>query len=80
MFECENDDKVQIDSQLSHYECPMLNDFELYNVHAERAEIEKWYILNTKIDYVQYNRNELSSNRVKSNKLKINVKRGIDNY
>ena len=32
----------------------MLNDFELYNVHAGSAEIEKWSIFNAKIDYVEY--------------------------
>ena len=59
--ECENDDKQQIKSYLNHHECAMLNYFELYNVHAESAEIEKWSILNTKVDYVEYNRKELSS-------------------
>ena len=37
----------------------MVNDFELYNVNAESAEIEKQSILNTKFDYVEYNRKEL---------------------
>ena len=41
MYACENDDKSHIDSQLNPYECAMLSDFELYNVHAESAEIEK---------------------------------------
>ena len=31
----------QIDLQLSHYECAMLKDFELYNVLAESAAIGK---------------------------------------
>ena len=31
----------------------MLNDFELYSVHAECAETEKWSVLNTKTDYVE---------------------------
>ena len=39
MNECENDDKPEIDSQLNPYECAMVNDFELYNVHTESAEI-----------------------------------------
>ena len=43
----------------------MLNDSELYNVHAESAEIETWSILSIQIDYVGYNRKLLSSNRVK---------------
>ena len=30
----------------------MLNDFELYNVQTESAEIEKWFILSTEVDYV----------------------------
>ena len=54
-----NDDKPQIDLQLNHYECAMLNDFELYNVHAKSAESEKWSILNIKIDWVEHNRKEL---------------------
>ena len=28
----------------------MLNDFELYNVHADSAEIEKWTIPSTKVE------------------------------
>ena len=43
----------------------MLNDFELYNVHAESAEIETLSFLNTRIDYVEYNRKQLPSNRVR---------------
>ena len=43
----------------------MLNDFELYNVCVKSALIEKCFILNTKIDYVEYNRKELPSDRVK---------------
>ena len=42
----------------------MLNDFEIYNVHSECAEIEKCSILNTRIDYIEYNRKEVPSNRV----------------
>ena len=41
MYECENDVKPQVDLQLNPYECAMLNDFELCNVHAESAEIDK---------------------------------------
>ena len=65
MYECENDCKPQVDIQLNPIECAMLNDFELYIVHAESAEIEKWSILNTKIDYVEYSRKELPSKRIK---------------
>ena len=65
MYECENNDKPQTDSQLNPYECAISNDFELYNIHSDNAEIEKWSIVNTKIDYVEYNRNEVPSNRVK---------------
>ena len=49
MHECKNDDKPQIDSQLSPYECAVFNNFELYNIHAKSAEIEKWSILNMEI-------------------------------
>ena len=48
----------------------MCNDFELYSVHAESAEIEMWSILNTKFDYVNYYRKKLPSKRVKFNKTK----------
>ena len=41
MYEYENNDKPQIDLKLNPYECAMLNDFELYNICAESAEIEK---------------------------------------
>ena len=34
----------------------MLIDFELYIIYAESTEIEKWFILKTKIEYVEYNR------------------------
>ena len=65
VYECEQDDKPQVDSQLNPYEYAMLNDFVLNNVHAECAENEKWSILDNKIDYVEYSRKELLSNRVK---------------
>ena len=43
----------------------MFNDFELHNVHAERAEIEKWSILGKrKVDYVKYNGNIFPTSRV----------------
>ena len=42
----------------------MLNNFELYNVYVKSAEIQNWSILNTKIDYIEYDRKELPSNRV----------------
>ena len=59
----------------------MLNDFETYNVHVESAEIEKWSILNTKIDYVEYIRKELPSNRVKFSPTEgKSQKKGIGNY
>ena len=35
VYECESDYKWESDSQLNPCECPMLNDFELSNVHAE---------------------------------------------
>ena len=48
-----------------NYTMSMLNDFELYHVHAESAQIEKWSIFNTQIEYVEYKRKELSSNMLK---------------
>ena len=41
----------------------MVNGFELHDVHAENAEREKWYILSTKVDYPEYNRNALPANK-----------------
>ena len=37
----------------------MINDFELYSDHVESPEMEKQYVLNTKNDYVKYNRKGL---------------------
>ena len=31
----------------------MLSDFELCNVHAESADIEKWFILSTKMEFIE---------------------------
>ena len=36
--------KKKTDSKLNPYECAMLNDFVLYNIYADIAEIEKWSI------------------------------------
>ena len=49
VYKCESDDKQQTDSHLKPCECAMLNDFEIYNVHAKSAEIEKWLILSAKL-------------------------------
>ena len=57
MFEDESNDKLQIESQFKPYGCAMWNGFEINNVHDKRAEIEKWSILCTIIDYVEYNKN-----------------------
>ena len=38
------------DSDLNPYACTIVNDFELYNVHREYAEIETWSILSTKLN------------------------------
>ena len=63
-YKCSNEKSLIL---IIPYECTMLNNFELYNVHIECAEIEKWSILNTEIDYVTYNRLSLPTNRVKFN-------------
>ena len=55
----------------------MLNDFELYNVHAESAEIEKQCILSIKVDYAEYNRKcsqQIGKNLIQ---VKVDVKKGI---
>ena len=66
VYEHESNDKQQTDSQLNPYECAMLKDFELYNVHSQIAEREKWSILTTNKDYVEYGRKKtLPSKRVK---------------
>ena len=80
MYECENVEKPQNDSQLNPYEYVMLNDLELFNIQAESAEIEKWSSLSTKIDNVETNRKALSSNRVKFSQLKEYVKKKINIY
>ena len=45
----------------------MFDHFEPYNVHAESAEIEKWSILSTRVNYVQYKGKVLHINRVNFN-------------
>ena len=57
-------DKQWIKSYLNPYKCAVLNAFELYNVHVESVEREKYSILNSKIYYVEYNRKELCLPRV----------------
>ena len=57
----------------------MLKDFELYNVHAKGAEIEKWPILNTKIDYAEYSRKKLPLNRVKFSSAEGKCEKGCRN-
>ena len=54
-YKCSLTHKEKADSKLNPYECTMLNDFELCNVHAVSAEIEKWTILSTKVDYAEVN-------------------------
>ena len=65
MYECEWNNEEKADSKLNPDECAMLNDFEIYIVHAESAETEKRSILSTKVDYGEYNRKVLPSTRVK---------------
>ena len=45
----------------------MPNDFELYDVHVESSEIEKWSILSTKVDDVEISRKAILTNKVKFN-------------
>ena len=33
-----------------------VKNFEIYNVHVESAEIERWSIHSKNVDYVEYNR------------------------
>ena len=41
MNEWNNKIKTKTDSKLNPHECAMVNNFELYDIHAEGAEIEK---------------------------------------
>ena len=54
----------------------MLNDFELYNVHTECAEIEKWSILFIKMSYIEHNRKALGADRVEFNLTEGNCVKG----
>ena len=47
MYECESNDKQNVDLQLNPNECAMLLDFELHSVHAESSEIIMYSTLNT---------------------------------
>ena len=58
------------------HECVVLDDFELYNVHAEDAEREKWSIFSTKIHYVEYKRKELPTNTVNFKATKSGCQKG----
>ena len=66
-----------MDPELNPYECVMLNDFTFYNVHAKGAEIEKWCILSTKLDYVENNRKGLSTNGVQFNQIECECQNGV---
>ena len=59
MFVCANGIIKRTNSKLNPYEYAMLIDFELCSVYAESAEIEKWFILSTKEDNVEYSRKTL---------------------
>ena len=65
MYLCESSHKEKSDSDLCSYEDAILNDIELFNVHTESAEIEKWPILSRKVDNVKNGRKTLPANRVK---------------
>ena len=52
LYDCDLNNDETVDSKLNPYEGAMFNDFELYNIYPESAEIEKWSILNTQVDYV----------------------------
>ena len=43
----------------------MFSDSELYNVHFEIAGIEKWSIFSTKVGYIEHNRKELPTKKIK---------------
>ena len=49
----------------------MLNTFKLCSVHAKSDEVEKWSILSTKEDYVEYKRKELPTKSVKFNPTEV---------
>ena len=40
--EYEWNDEQQTDPKLNHYECTILNDFQICDSHAKNAEIERW--------------------------------------
>ena len=51
---------INTDSQLNPYEWAMFNDFKLYNVNTENAEIEKWSIPSTKVGYFDFNKKTIT--------------------
>ena len=73
VYSCKSSDEEKSDSHLNPYECVVFNDFELFKVHTECAEIENWSHLSTKIDYVECNGKALPANRVRFNPAKENV-------
>ena len=53
--ECKSSNEEKPTFDLNHYECAMHHKFEVYNDHAKCAEVEKYSILITKINYVIFN-------------------------
>ena len=64
--------RFYIKSLLMYY----TNVFELYSVHAESAEIEKWSVLHTEVDCIEYRRKALPTNIVKFNPTKGRCQKG----
>ena len=78
MYELENDDKPKINLQLNTYKCAMLNDFGLYSVHAESAEIINWSILNPKL--IMLNIVEKNCHQIELNYLQIKENVKLNSY
>ena len=59
VYECEINDKQETDSKLNLYKCAVHNNFELYNVYAKSADIERWSILSYKKKiFLQYSQEQ----------------------
>ena len=78
MYEFEIRLNKKSDSKPNPYGCAMFNHFELHNVHAESVGIERLPIFSVKVDYVEYNRNVLPTNKVQFNLSEGSFKRGIN--
>ena len=58
-------------SKFNQYEYTMIIDFELYNAHAENAEIEMLSVLSTKVVILSTIKRHFPQSKIQPNKRKM---------